>query len=323
MDFLEKARRVLDVEIFELQRLRERLGANFSRAVELIKEAVDGRGKIVVLGVGKSGHVGAKIASTLTSTGSPAVMLDSLNALHGDLGVVADGDVILALSSSGETEELLRILPAIARFQVRIIAICGDANSTLAKNAHVLLDVNVEQEACPLNLAPTSSTTVMLALGDALAMVLLEARGFNKEHFAKFHPGGKIGRSLLMRVHQIMRPRDAMAVVSSDAVIRDVLKAMTSVRTGAAVVADGDGRLIGIFTHGDFVRNFQSDPKVGVRLVADLMTLNPVTVHQDKLAVEVLNLLERHRIDDLVVVDDDQKPVGIVDSQDLTRLKLL
>ncbi len=323
MDFLEKARRVLDVEIFELQRLRDRMGENFSRAVELIKEAVDGRGKIVVLGVGKSGHVGAKIASTLTSTGSPAVMLDSLNALHGDLGMVADGDVILALSSSGETEELLRILPAIARFQVRIIAICGDANSTLAKNAHVLLDVNVEQEACPLNLAPTSSTTVMLALGDALAMVLLEARGFNKEHFAKFHPGGKIGRSLLMRVHQIMRPRDAMAVVSSDAVIRDVLKAMTSVRTGAAVVADGDGRLIGIFTHGDFVRNFQSDPKVGVRLVADLMTLNPVTVHQDKLAVEVLNLLESHRIDDLVVVDDDQKPVGIVDSQDLTRLKLL
>jgi arabinose-5-phosphate isomerase len=284
---------------------------------------VDGRGKIVVLGVGKSGHVGAKIASTLTSTGSPAVMLDSLNALHGDLGMVADGDVILALSSSGETEELLRILPAIARFQVRIIAICGDANSTLAKNAHVLLDVNVEQEACPLNLAPTSSTTVMLALGDALAMVLLEARGFNKEDFAKFHPGGKIGRSLLMRVHQIMRPRDAMAVVSPDVVIRDVLKAMTSVRTGAAVVADGDGRLMGIFTHGDFVRNFQSDTKVGERLVADLMTLNPVTVHQDKLAVEVLNLLESHRIDDLIVVDDDQKPVGIVDSQDLTRLKLL
>jgi arabinose-5-phosphate isomerase len=323
MDFLEKARRVLDVEIFELQRLRERLGANFSRAVELIKEAVDGRGKIVVLGVGKSGHVGAKIASTLTSTGSPAVVLDSLNALHGDLGMVADGDVILALSSSGETEELLRLLPAVARFQVRIIAICGDANSTLAKNAHVLLDANVEQEACPMNLAPTSSTTVMLALGDALAMVLLEARGFHKEDFAKFHPGGKIGRSLLMRVHQIMRPRDAMAVVSSDAVIRDVLKAMTAVRTGAAVVADGDGRLIGIFTHGDFVRNFQSDAKVGERLVADLMTLNPVTVHQDKLAVEVLNLLERHRIDDLVVVDDDQKPVGIVDSQDLTRLKLL
>src|SRR6266699_724037 len=256
MDYLEKAARVLDIEIFELKRLRERLGENFSRAVELIKETVDARGKVVVLGVGKSEHVGAKIAATMTSTGSPAVVLDSSNALHGDLGMIADGDVVLAL-------------------------------------------------------------------GDALAMVLLEARGFNKEDFAKFHPAGVIGRSLLMRVHQIMRPAEGMAIVSSDAPIRDVLKAMTSVRAGAAVVADEDRRLLGIFTHGDFVRHFQSDSKIGERLVADLMTLNPVTVHKDKLAVEVLNLLERHRIDDLVVVDDNNMPVGIVDSQDLTRLKLL
>ena len=315
MDYLEKAARVLDIEIFELNRLRERLGENFARAVELIKEAVDTRGKVVVVGVGKSGHIGAKIAATLTSTGSPAVVLDSSNALHGDLGMIADGDVVLALSASGETEELLRILPAIARFQVRIIAMCGDPKSTLAQNAHLFLDVNIEQEACPLNLAPTSSTTVMLALGDALAMVLLEARGFNKEDFAKFHPAGVIGRS--------MRPPVAMAIVATDTPIRDVLKAMTSVRAGAAVVADEDRRLLGIFTHGDFVRHFQSDSKIGERLVADLMTLNPVTVHQDKLAVEILNLLERHRIDDLVVVDDNNVPVGIVDSQDLTRLKLL
>src|SRR6201984_3727402 len=197
MDSLEKAARVLDLEIFELQRLRNRLDENFSRAVELIKETVDARGKVVVLGVGKSGHIGSKIASTLTSTCSPAGVFYSFNALHGDLGVVADGDVILALSCSGETEELVRILPAITRFQVKIIAMCGDADSILARNAHVLLDVNIEQEACPLNLAPTSSTTVMLALGDALAMVLLEARGFNKEDFAKFHPGGMIGRSML------------------------------------------------------------------------------------------------------------------------------
>jgi arabinose-5-phosphate isomerase len=323
MDYLEKAGRVLDIEIFELKRLRERLGEDFSRAVELIKEAVDARGKVVVVGVGKSGHIGAKIAATLTSTGSPAVVLDSSNALHGDLGVVADGDVVLALSASGETEEMVRILPAIARFQVRIIAICGDPKSTLAQNAHLFLDVNIEQEACPLNLAPTSSTTVMLALGDALAMVLLEARGFNKEDFAKFHPGGMIGRSMLVRVHQVMRPRGAMAIVSTDTSVRDVLKAMTGVRAGAAVVTDENQKLLGIFTHGDFVRQFQFDSKIGERLVADLMTLNPVTVHKDKLAVEVLNLLERHRIDDLVVVVDDSVPVGIVDSQDLTRLKLL
>jgi arabinose-5-phosphate isomerase len=323
MDSLEKAARVLDIEIFELQRLRDRLDENFSRAVEVIKEAVDARGKVVVIGVGKSGHIGAKIAATLTSTGSPAVVLDSSNALHGDLGMIADGDVVLALSASGETEELLRILPAIARFQVRIIAICGAPKSTLAQNAYLCLDVNVEQEACPLNMAPTSSTTVMLALGDALAMVLLEGRGFNKEDFAKFHPGGMIGRSTLMRVHQIMRPREAMAIVSTDTPIHDVLRAMTGVRAGAAVVTADDNQLLGIFTHGDFVRYFQSDSRIGERLVADLMTLNPVTVHENRLAVEVLNLLERHRIDDLVVIDDKNVPVGIVDSQDLTRLKLL
>jgi len=164
---------------------------------------------------------------------------------------------------------------------------------------------------------------VMLALGDALAMVLLEARGFQKEDFAKFHPAGMVGRSLLMRVHQIMRPRQALALVGSDTPVRAVLKSMTDVRAGAAVIADADGKLVGIFTHGDFVRHFQNDPKIGERLVADLMTLNPVTVHRDKLAVEVLNLLERHRIDDLVVVDDNDVPVGMVDSQDLTRLKLL
>jgi arabinose-5-phosphate isomerase len=323
MDYIEKAIRVLDIEIVELQRLRDRLGPTFSRAVEIIKETVDARGKVVVLGIGKSGHVGNKIAATLTSTGSPAVVLDSSNALHGDLGVVADGDVILALSASGETEELLQILPALARFQVRVIALCGKADSTLAQSADVFLDVNVEQEACPLNLAPTSSTTVMLALGDALAMVLLEARGFRKEDFAKFHPGGIIGRSLLIKVHQIMRPRDAMALVPKETLVRDVLKAMSNVRAGAAVVADGSNHLAGIFTHGDFVRHFQRDSKIGDRMVADLMTLNPVTVHRDKLAVEVLNLLERHRIDDLIVVNDDNVPVGIVDSQDLTRLKLL
>jgi arabinose-5-phosphate isomerase len=323
MNYLERASRVLELEIFELQRLRKRLDENFTRAIDAIKEAVEARGKVVVVGVGKSGHVGSKIAATLTSTGSPAVVLDSLNALHGDLGMIADGDVILALSSSGETDEMLRILPAIARFRVCFIAMCGDPASTLAQQAHIVLDVNVEQEACPLNLAPTSSTTVMLALGDAIAMVLLEARGFAKEDFAKFHPAGMVGRSLLMRVHQIMRPRASLALVPPDAKIRDVLKAMTDVRAGAAVIADIDGYLAGIFTHGDFARHFQADSKVGDRVVADLMTLNPVTVHQDKLAVEVLNLLERHRIDDLVVVDDEKKPVGMVDSQDLTRLKLL
>ena len=193
----------------------------------------------------------------------------------------------------------------------------------LRKNAHVVLDVNVEQEACPLNLAPTSSTTVMLALGDALAMVLLEARGFQKEDFAKFHPAGMVGRSLLMRVHQMMRPREALALVASDTRIRDVLKAMRQCAPAPPSSRMPMGNCSEFLPMAILPRYFQTDPKVGERLVADLMTLNPVSVHKDKLAVEVLNLLERHRIDDLVVVDDENRPVGIVDSQDLTRLKLL
>ena len=201
---------------------------------------------------------------------------------------------------------------------------CGDPKSTLAQQADIVLDVNVEQEACPLNLAPTSSTTVMLALGDALAMVLLEARGFKKEDFAKFHPAGMVGRSLLMRVHQIMRPREALALVLPDAKIRDVLKAMTAVRAGAAVIADWNRPSPRNFHAWRFRATLPSPtPESETVWWRDLMTLNPVTVHQDKLAVEVLNLLERHRIDDLVVVDDETSPVGIVDSQDLTRLKLL
>src|SRR4029078_9460156 len=260
MDYLEKAARVLEIEIFELQRLRQRLGKSFGDAIELLKAMVDARGKIVVCGVGKSGNVGGKIAATLTSTGSPAVVLDSLNALHGDLGVINDGDVILALSYSGETDELVNILPALGRFDVKIIAFTGNPKSILAQNCHVRLDVNVAQEACPLNLAPTSSTTVMLVLGDALAMVLLEARGFTKDDFARFHPGGRLGRTLLLKVHQIMRGAEQMALVPPGIVIRDVLLSMAAVRAGTSVVVDEEGVLLGIFTHGDFGRHFQQHP---------------------------------------------------------------
>ena len=197
MDYLKLARRVFEIELSELEATAARLDRQFVEAVDLIKAAVERRNKVVVLGVGKSGHIGEKIAATLTSTGSTAVVLNSLNALHGDLGIVADGDLVLALSYSGETQELLAVLPAIVRFGLPIIAITGDKNSSLAKAAQIVLDVSVTQEACPLNLAPTSSTTAMLVLGDALAMVLLESRGFQKEDFARFHPRGSLGRALL------------------------------------------------------------------------------------------------------------------------------
>jgi arabinose-5-phosphate isomerase len=211
--YVEQARRVLRIEIAELQRLATRLDDHFDRAVERLLAVLDAGNKVVTLGVGKSGDVGRKIASTLTSTGSPAVILDVTNALHGDLGIVADGDAVLALSYSGETAELLNLLPALKRFDVQIIAFTGNPSSTLARHSDVVLNCGVAAEACPLNLAPTSSTTVMLALGDALAMVLLEARGFQKEDFAKFHPAGRLGRVLLQKVRDVMRPPERMPKV--------------------------------------------------------------------------------------------------------------
>jgi arabinose-5-phosphate isomerase len=323
MDYLERARRVFEIELAEASATAARLDSQFIIAVDLIRDALERRNKVVVLGVGKSGTIGEKIAATLTSTGSTAVVLNSLNALHGDLGIVADGDVILALSYSGETQELLSVLPAVVRLGLPIIALTGDKNSTLAKSASAVLDVAVSQEACPLNLAPTSSTTSMLILGDALAMVLLESRGFRKEDFAKYHPGGSLGRSLLLRVSQIMRKIDELALISPAAPVVEAIQAMTKHRTGAAVVVNADETLAGIFTHGDFARHFPGNPGIGSLPVGDFMTRNPITITGDRLAAEVLQVLEHHRIDDLVVLDEKRRPVGIVDSQDLSRLKVL
>ena len=323
MDYLERARRVFEIELTEASATAARLDSQFILAVDLIRDALERRNKVVVLGVGKSGTIGEKIAATLTSTGSTAVVLNSLNALHGDLGIVADGDVVLALSYSGETQELLSVLPAVVRFGLPIIALTGDKNSTLAKAASAVLDVSVSQEACPLNLAPTSSTTSMLILGDALAMVLLESRGFRKEDFAKYHPGGSLGRSLLLRVNQIMRKIDELALISPAAPVVEAIQAMTKYRAGAAVVVNEDETLAGIFTHGDFARHFPGNPGIGSLPVGDFMTRNPITITGDRLAAEVLQVLEHHRIDDLVVLDEKRRPVGIVDSQDLTRLKIL
>lgn len=322
MDFLEKARRVIGIEADELHRLAERLdGGQFNSAVRALQACVEQRGKIVICGVGKSGHIGDKIAATLTSTGSPAVVLNSLNALHGDLGLVADGDVVVAFSYGGETAELLNILPPLARFDVKLIAVTGRPESTLGQAADVVLDVAVSQEACPLNLAPTSSTTAMLALGDALAMVLLEARGFRQEDFARYHPGGSLGRVLLTRVHQIMRESTRLAVATPETTILEVLKRMTKCRTGAAAIVDGDGRLAGVFTHGDLARHYQTQTDIGAQPVGRFMTTKPVTVRGDRLAAEALHVLKTHRIDDLIVVDEDGRPVGIIDSQDLSRLQ--
>lgn len=323
MDYLAKARLVIETEMDGLRRMSGLLDESFVNAVKILHHTLDHRGKIVVVGVGKSGNIGHKIAATLNSTGGTAVVMDSQNALHGDLGLLSDGDAVLALSYSGETRELLDLMPFIKRFDVKVIALSGMPGSTLARLSEVTLDTSVEREACPLNLAPTSSSTAMLVMGDALAMVLLEARGFTEEDFARFHPGGSLGRALLTRVSDIMRSDVALPTVLDGADVFAALDAMNRARAGACLILDGDGGLAGIFTHGDFARSFRIDPLLGEKPVAALMTRRPVTVRADALAVEVLRTLGQNRIDDIVVLDGDGKPVGLIDTQDLARLKIV
>ncbi len=323
MDHVSLGRRVIEMETDALRAMHARLGEPFDRAVSMLKDVLDGRGKIVVVGIGKSGNIGHKLAATLNSTGSTAVVLNSQNALHGDLGLVSDGDAVIALSYSGETAELLDLLPHIKRFDVKLVAMTGKPESTLSKYSDVTLDTSVEREACPLNLAPTSSSTAMLVMGDALAMVLLEARGFTEEEFARFHPGGALGRALLLKVSDIMRAGEALASVPEGGTVRDALVAMSGSRSGACVVVAGDGKLAGIFTHGDFARSYQADPLVGDKPVAELMTRDPISVSADALAAEAVKTIGSHRIDDVVVLDDGGRPVGLIDTQDLARLKIV
>lgn len=323
MDYQEKARRVIELEISELRRLLDRIGGDFDGAVDALRSSLESGGKIIIVGVGKSGNIGSKLAATLNSTGATATILNCQDALHGDLGLVDDGDAIIALSYSGDTQELIDVLPHLKRSRVSLIAITGRTDSTLARAADLVLDVNVEREACPLNLAPTSSTTNMLVLGDALAMVLLESRGFRKEDFALLHPGGSLGRTLLTRANDIMRRDTDLARVAPDATVREALEAMSKARAGAVIVTAVDGCLAGIFTQGDFTRAFQTEPQLADCPVVDFMTRDPITVASGKLAAEVLSLLEEHRIDDLVVVNEAGEPLGMIDTQDLTRLRIL
>lgn len=324
MDPLERARRVIFLEIEELRRLHERLDDSFAAAVAMLRETVEAGAKILIVGVGKSGNIGSKLAATLNSTGAPAAVLNCQDAIHGDLGLVNAGDSVIALSYSGETDELLALLPHLQRRRIRLIAITGKPSSTLGRAADCVLDIHVQREACPLNLAPTSSTTNTLVMGDALAMVLLEARGFTKEHFAELHPGGSLGRALLLRAADIMRREDDFVTVPPDRPIREVIARMTRARAGAAVVVDESGALAGIFTQGDFARAFQSGGDgIGDEPVGRFMTPDPKHVHCGKLVGEVLRLLEEYRIDDLVVVDDARVPLGVIDTQDLARHRVV
>lgn len=323
MDHLALARNVIEIESDSLRRMSERLDDRFVRTIGILETTLAGRGKIVVVGVGKSGNIGHKIAATLNSTGATAVVLNSQNALHGDLGLISDGDAILLLSYSGETAELLDLIPFIKRFDVQLVAVTGQPASTLSKLCDITLDTSVEREACPLNLAPTSSSTAMLVMGDALAMVLLEARGFTEEDFARYHPGGALGRALLTRVSDIMRGGESLPSVPENSSVLDAVIAMNSARSGACLILSPDGFLAGIFTHGDFARGYQKDSSIGGKPIAGLMTRSPITVSADSLAVEAVKTIGRNRIDDIVVIGSDGKPVGLVDTQDFARLKII
>lgn len=323
MDYINKARMVIGLEIEELQRLQERLGTSFVRSVDILKATVEDQRKIIVCGVGKSGNISQKIAATLNSTGAPAVVLNSQDALHGDLGLVNQGDTVLLLSYSGETDEIINLLPHLKRSGVNIIAVTGGADSTLARHADLALDVNVQREACPLNLAPTSSSTAMLVLGDALAMVLLEARGFAADDFARLHPGGSLGRALLTKVSDVMRTGDRLATVSESAVVLDALHAMSAAKSGAVVVLAENKTLAGIFTQGDFVRAFQEHVNVSGLPVSQFMSRTPISIRGDQLAGYLLQLLEKHTVDEVIVVNEANEPIGVVDTQDLSKVKLL
>ena len=316
---LQLAREVIAIEAQSVAALGERIDATFSRAVELLLAC---RGRVVVSGLGKSGHIARKIAATLASTGTPALFVHAAEAAHGDLGMVTRADVFIAMSYSGESDELLTIVPLIKREGTPMIAITGKPTSTLAKYADVHLDCHVAKEACPLNLAPTSSTTAMLALGDALAVACLDARGFGAEDFARSHPGGTLGRKLLLRVADVMRTGDAIPVVRDDASLLEALHEITSKKMGMTAILDAGGRLAGVFTEGDLRRLIERVGDVRPLGIAEVMTRTPLTVGSQQLAAEAAEILDRTLRNQLLVVDDG-KLVGALHMHDLAAARLM
>jgi arabinose-5-phosphate isomerase len=316
----QMAVRTFDIEARALQGLSARLGEGFAAAVQAI---LQGRGRVVVMGMGKSGHVGRKIAATLASTGTPAMFVHPAEASHGDLGMVMPGDVVLAISNSGQSDELAAILPAIRRIGVKLVAMTGQSASMLAQHADITLDSAVDEEACPLNLAPTASTTAQMALGDALAVALLDARGFKPEDFARSHPGGTLGRKLLMHVRDLMRSGDAVPRVAPEALMDRLLREMTGKGLGFTAVVDAEGRPVGIFTDGDLRRLIENGAELRALTAADVMHRQPRLVQAGSLAVAAAEVMEQHRITSVLVVDEQGLLVGALNSNDLMRAKVI
>jgi len=317
---IEAAREALRIEAAALSALVDRVGAPMEAAVAAVLACT---GRVVVMGMGKSGHVGRKIAATLASTGTPALFVHPAEASHGDLGMVTPQDVVLALSNSGESDELAAILPVLKRLGVTLIAITGRADSTLGRHADVVLDSRVDQEACPLNLAPTASTTAQMALGDALAVALLDARGFRPEDFARSHPGGALGRKLLTHVKDLMRSGDALPRVAPDAPFTDMMRVMSAKGLGCAAVVDGDDRLLGVFTDGDLRRLIERGQDLRSLTAAEVMHRTPRTVSADALAVDAADLMEEARITVVLVLDAERRLSGAIGINDLMRAKVI
>jgi len=323
LDYLKCAREVLEIEIEGINKVKADMDGGFTEAVDAILSVVKNGGKVVVAGVGKNWHIGNKMAATFTSTGTPAVAMHPIEAMHGDFGIVSERDILLAMSYSGASDELLALLQPVKRKGVKIIAMTGEPDSPLAEHSDIIISVKIEQEACPFNMAPTTSTTATLALGDALAMVLLEARGFKLEDYAKLHPGGAIGRTLLLHVEDVMRTGERCATVPVGQPVREALLAMTGAKAGCVAVVEADNTLAGIMTDGDLRRHLIETPNLVEQPVDEVMTRDPITLSKDMLALEILNIYETHNIDDLIVVDENKRVIGAVDIQDLPKLKIL
>ncbi|WP_028695179.1 KpsF/GutQ family sugar-phosphate isomerase [Pseudomonas cremoricolorata] len=316
LELVQSAQRTLRLELEAVQGLEARIGASFVRACELILAS---KGRVIVLGMGKSGHIGNKIAATLASTGTPAFFVHPAEASHGDMGMITREDVILALSNSGATAEILTLLPLVKRLGIPLISLTGNPESTLAQAAEANLDARVEHEACPLNLAPTSSTTAALVLGDALAIALLEARGFTAEDFAFSHPGGALGRRLLLKVEDVMHADARLPQVQRGTLLKDALFEMSRKGLGMTLVLEADGALAGVFTDGDLRRALDRSIDVHATPIEQVMTVHGKTVQAQALAAEALKLMEQHKINALVVMDGNGRPIGALNMHDLLR----
>ena len=321
--WLARARDVFETEIDSMLRTRDSIGETFFEAVRILLQTLERKGCIIVTGVGKNLPIAEKISATMASTGSTSILLNPVQAMHGDLGMLADNDCVLALSFSGESEEILRLLPALRRRGIPIVGLAGKADCSMAANCDVLLTVDTPREADPFNMAPTASTTATLAMGDALAMVLVDLTGFKRENYARLHPAGAIGKTLLTRVTDIMRTGARLVALSPEATVEDALIAMTKAQAGAAYVVDEQGILAGIFTDGDLRRSLTTSRDPLFRKLNEVMTPHPISIGSDKMATDVLKIFQAHQIDDIPVTDADGRLVGGIDISDLPKLKVL